>query len=375
MNQLPAGVPFAVHCMARLGFFDSGNTNERQKKMKILVTGGAGYIGSHTTLELLKAGYDVVVVDNLCNSSKKSLARVAKLAGRAPKFYKVDIRDAKRFEKVFEAEGKFDAAIHFAALKAVGESTQIPLKYYNNNLGGTFTLLDLMAKHGCKNIVFSSSATVYGQPPSVPIREDFPTPGCTNAYGWTKLMMEQVFKDVQKADPEWNVILLRYFNPIGAHESGIIGEDPAGIPNNLLPYVAQVAVGRLKQLSVFGNDYPTPDGTGIRDYIHVVDLAIGHVKAIEKLKTKPGLKVYNLGTGHGYSVLQIVKAFEKASGRPVPYAIKPRRPGDIAECWADPSLAAKELGWKAERGIDEMCADAWRWQSKNPWGFNGKPKA
>ena len=345
------------------------------KKMKILVTGGAGYIGSHTTLELLKAGYDVVVVDNLCNSSKKSLDRVAKLAGRAPKFYKVDIRDAKKFEKVFEAEGKFAAAIHFAALKAVGESTQIPLKYYNNNLGGTFTLLDLMAKHGCKNIVFSSSATVYGQPKSVPIREDFPTPGCTNAYGWTKLMMEQVFKDVQKADPEWNVILLRYFNPIGAHESGMIGEDPAGIPNNLLPYVAQVAVGRLKKLSVFGNDYPTPDGTGVRDYIHVVDLAIGHVKAIDKLKKKPGLKIYNLGTGHGYSVLQIVKAFEKASGRPVPYAIKPRRPGDIAECWADPSLAAKELGWKAKRGIEEMCADAWRWQSQNPWGFNGKPKS
>jgi len=343
--------------------------------MKILVTGGAGYIGSHTTLELLKAGYDVVVVDNLCNSSKKSLVRVAKLAGRAPKFYKVDIRDAKKFEKVFQAEGKFDAAIHFAALKAVGESTQIPLKYYNNNLGGTFTLLDLMAKHGCKNIVFSSSATVYGQPPTVPIREDFPTPGCTNAYGWTKLMMEQVFKDVQKADPAWNVILLRYFNPIGAHESGMIGEDPAGIPNNLLPYVAQVAVGRLKKLSVFGNDYPTPDGTGIRDYFHVVDLALGHVKAIEKLKKKPGLKIYNLGTGHGYSVLQIVKAFEKASGRPVPYAIKPRRPGDIAECWADPSLAAKELGWKAKRGIEEMCADAWRWQSQNPWGFNGKPKA
>ena len=345
------------------------------KKMKILVTGGAGYIGSHTTLELLKAGYDVVVVDNLCNSSKKSLDRVAKLAGRAPKFYKVDIRDAKKFEKVFEAEGKFGAAIHFAALKAVGESTQIPLKYYNNNLGGTFTLLDLMAKHGCKNIVFSSSATVYGQPKSVPIREDFPTPGCTNAYGWTKLMMEQVFKDVQKADPEWNVILLRYFNPIGAHESGMIGEDPAGIPNNLLPYVAQVAVGRLKKLSVFGNDYPTPDGTGVRDYIHVVDLAIGHVKAIDKLKKKPGLKVYNLGTGHGYSVLQIVKAFEKASGRPVPYVIKPRRPGDIAECWADPSLAAKELGWKAKRGIEEMCADAWRWQSQNPWGYNGKPKS
>jgi len=343
--------------------------------MKILVTGGAGYIGSHTTLELLKAGHDVVVVDNLCNSSPESLKRVAKLAGKEPKFYEVDIRDAANFEKVFESEGKFDAAIHFAALKAVGESTKIPLKYYNNNLGGTFTLLDLMAKHGCKNIVFSSSATVYGQPQSVPIREDFPTPGCTNAYGWTKLMMEQVFKDVQKADPEWNVILLRYFNPIGAHESGMIGEDPAGIPNNLLPYVAQVAVGRLQQLSVFGNDYPTPDGTGIRDYIHVVDLALGHVKAIEKLVTKPGLKIYNLGTGHGYSVLQIVKAFEKASGKPVPYAIKPRRPGDIAECWADPSLAAKELGWKAERGIDEMCADAWRWQSQNPWGFNGKPES
>ena len=342
--------------------------------MKILVTGGAGYIGSHTTLELLKAGHEVVVVDNLCNSSPKSLKRVAKLAGKEPKLYKVDIRDAKKFARVFEAEGKFDAAIHFAALKAVGESTKIPLKYYNNNLGGTFTLLELMAKYGCKNIVFSSSATVYGQPQSVPIREDFPTPGCTNAYGWTKLMMEQVFKDVQRADPEWNVIVLRYFNPIGAHESGKIGEDPAGIPNNLLPYVAQVAVGRLKELSVFGNDYPTPDGTGIRDYIHVVDLAIGHVKAIEKLAQKPGLKIYNLGTGNGYSVLQVVKAFEKASKKPVPYVIKPRRPGDIAECWADPSLALKELGWKAERGIEDMCRDAWRWQSRNPWGFAGKPK-
>ena len=339
--------------------------------MKILVTGGAGYIGSHTTLELLKAGHDVVVVDNLCNSSEESLRRVAELAGKAPKFYNLDIRDAAALDKVVAAEKPFDATIHFAALKAVGESTQVPLKYYENNLGGTFTLLKVLAAHNCKNIVFSSSATVYGQPQSVPIREDFPTPGCTNPYGWTKLMMEQVFRDVQKADPEWNTILLRYFNPIGAHESGRIGEDPAGIPNNLLPYVAQVAVGRLKELNVFGNDYPTPDGTGIRDYIHVVDLAIGHLRAIEKLAEKPGFKIYNLGTGNGYSVLQIVKAFEAASGRKVPYVIKPRRPGDIAECWADPSLAAKELHWKAERGIEKMCEDLWRWQSQNPYGFRG----
>ena len=339
--------------------------------MKILVTGGAGYIGSHTTLELLKAGHDVVVVDNLCNSSEEALRRVAELAGKAPKFYNLDIRDEAALDKVVAAEKPFDATIHFAALKAVGESTQIPLKYYNNNLGGTFTLLKVLAAHDCKNIVFSSSATVYGQPQSVPIREDFPTPGCTNPYGWTKLMMEQVFRDVQKADPAWNTIILRYFNPIGAHESGRIGEDPAGIPNNLLPYVAQVAVGRLKELSVFGNDYPTPDGTGIRDYIHVVDLAIGHLRAIEKLAEKPGFKVYNLGTGNGYSVLQIVKAFEAASGRKVPYVIKPRRPGDIAECWADPALAAAELHWKAERGIEKMCEDLWRWQSMNPYGYKG----
>ena len=339
--------------------------------MKILVTGGAGYIGSHTTLELLKAGHDVVVVDNLCNSSQESLRRVAELAGKAPKFFQLDIRDEAALDKVVAAEKPFDATIHFAALKAVGESTQIPLKYYENNLGGTFTLLKVLSAHGCKNIVFSSSATVYGQPKSVPIREDFPTPGCTNPYGWTKLMMEQVFRDVQKADPEWNTILLRYFNPIGAHESGRIGEDPAGIPNNLLPYVAQVAVGRLKELNVFGNDYPTPDGTGIRDYIHVVDLAIGHLRAIEKLAEKPGFKIYNLGTGNGYSVLQIVKAFEAASGQKVPYVIKPRRPGDIAECWADPALAAKELHWKAERGIEKMCEDLWRWQSQNPYGFRG----
>ena len=337
--------------------------------MKILVTGGAGYIGSHTVLELLKAGHDVVVVDNLCNSSEESLKRVEKLAGKTVKFFNVDIRDEAALDKVVAAEKPFDATIHFAALKAVGESTQVPLKYYNNNLGGTFTLLKVLSAHDCKNIVFSSSATVYGQPQSVPIREDFPTPGCTNPYGWTKLMMEQVFRDVQKADPAWNTVILRYFNPIGAHESGLIGEDPAGIPNNLLPYVAQVAVGRLKELSVFGDDYPTPDGTGIRDYIHVVDLAIGHLRAIEKLAEKPGFKVYNLGTGNGYSVLQIVKAFEAASGKKVPYAIKPRRPGDIAECWADPALAAKELNWKAERGIEKMCEDLWRWQSQNPYGY------
>ena len=345
--------------------------------MKILVTGGAGFIGSHTVVELLNAGHDVVIVDNLCNSSRKSLARVARITGRKPAFYKVDIRDEKHLCKVLDAEGPFGAAIHFAALKAVGESVKIPLKYYENNLGGTFTLLKCLDAHGCRNIVFSSSATVYGEPKSVPIREDFPTPGCTNPYGWTKLMMEQVFRDVQKADPEWNVILLRYFNPIGAHESGLIGEDPAGIPNNLLPYVAQVAVGRLPELNVFGDDYPTPDGTGVRDYIHVVDLAKGHLKAIEKLGREKdlGLKIYNLGTGNGYSVLQIVKAFEQASGRKVPYRICPRRSGDIAECWADPSLALKELGWKAERGIAEMCRDAWRWQSRNPYGYGKCPKA
>ena len=343
--------------------------------MKILVTGGAGYIGSHTVVELLNAGHDVTVVDNLCNSSRKALSRVRKITGRAPAFYKADIRDERRLNAILDAEGRFDAAIHFAALKAVGESTKIPLKYYANNLGGTFTLLKCLGEHGCKNIVFSSSATVYGEPKAVPIREDFPTPGCTNPYGWTKLMMEQVFRDVQKADPEWNVILLRYFNPIGAHESGLIGEDPAGIPNNLLPYVAQVAVGRLPELNVFGNDYPTPDGTGVRDYIHVVDLALGHLKAIEKLEREPklGLKIYNLGTGHGYSVLQIVKAFEQAAKRPVPYKICPRRPGDIAECWADPSLALRELGWKAERGIGEMCRDAWNWQSHNPYGYRPAP--
>lgn len=343
----------------------------REHRMKILVTGGAGYIGSHTVLELLKAGHEVTVVDNLCNSSRESLKRVEELAGKAVAFRELDIRDEAGMDAMMAADGPFDACIHFAALKAVGESVKIPLKYYENNFGGTLALLRALGRGGCRNIVFSSSATVYGQPQSVPIREDFPTPGCTNPYGWTKLMMEQALRDLQRAEPEWNVVVLRYFNPIGAHESGRIGEDPAGIPNNLLPYVAQVAVGRLAELSVYGDDYPTPDGTGVRDYIHVVDLAVGHVKAIEKLAEKPGFKVYNLGTGNGYSVLQIVKAFEAASGKKVPYAIKPRRPGDIAECWADPALAAAELGWKAERGIEKMCEDLWKWQSMNPFGYNG----
>lgn len=337
--------------------------------MKILVTGGAGYIGSHTVVELLNAGHEVVVVDNLCNSSKKSLSRVKRIAGKKPDFYRVDIRDEKKLNAVLDQAGPFQAAIHFAALKAVGESTQVPLKYYANNLGGTFTLLKCLGEHGCKNIVFSSSATVYGDPKSVPIREDFPTPGCTNPYGWTKLMMEQVFKDVQRADPAWNVIVLRYFNPIGAHPSGLIGEDPAGIPNNLLPYVAQVAVGRRPELNVFGNDYPTPDGTGVRDYIHVVDLAKGHVAALKKLETGAGVYTYNLGTGVGYSVLDVLHAFEKACGKTLPYEIVSRRPGDVAACYADPAKAASELGWRAEYGIERMCADAWRWQSQNPNGF------
>ena len=337
--------------------------------MKILVTGGAGFIGSHTCVELLNAGYEVVVVDNLCNSSRESLRRVQKITGKKLDFHKLDVRDTSALDKVFRAEGPFGAVIHFAALKAVGESTRIPLKYYGNNIGGAVALCEVMAANGCKNIIFSSSATVYGQPDKMPIREDFPTPGAASPYGWTKLMMEQVFRDLQKSDPEWNVILLRYFNPIGAHESGLIGEDPAGIPNNLVPYVAQVAVGRLPFIKVFGNDYPTPDGTGVRDYIHVVDLADGHVKAIRAFAKKPGLAIYNLGTGHGYSVLQVIQAYEKASGRKIPYQICPRRPGDVTECWADPAKAERELGWKATRGIEQMCADSWRWQSKNPNGY------
>ena len=337
--------------------------------MKILVTGGAGFIGSHTCVELLNAGHAVTVVDNFCNSSEESLRRVAKITGKTASLHKADIRDRTALDAVFKSEGPIGAVIHFAALKAVGESSRIPLAYYGNNITGTISLCEVMAANGCKNIVFSSSATVYGDPASVPIREDSPTPGATNPYGWTKLMMEQIFRDLQKSDPAWNIILLRYFNPIGAHPSGLIGEDPAGIPNNLLPFVAQVAVGRRPSLAVFGNDYPTRDGTGVRDYIHVVDLAIGHLRAIDKLASGPGLAVYNLGTGNGYSVLEVVAAFEKASGRKVPYTIMPPRPGDIAECWADPSKAEKDLGWKASRDLRIMCEDAWRWQSQNPNGF------
>lgn len=337
--------------------------------MAILVTGGAGYIGSHTCVELQNAGYDVVVLDNLSNSSEKSLDRVKAITGKDVKFYKGDILDRDILNKIFENE-KIDSCINFAGLKAVGESVAKPWEYYNNNIAGTLTLVDVMRQHGCKNIIFSSSATVYGDPAEIPITENCPKGQCTNPYGWTKSMLEQILTDIQKADPEWNVILLRYFNPIGAHKSGMIGEDPKGIPNNLLPYVAQVAIGKLECLGVFGDDYDTPDGTGVRDYIHVVDLARGHVKAIQKLADKEGVSIYNLGTGNGYSVLQVVHAFEKACGHPIKYQIKPRRPGDIAKCYCAPEKAKKELGWEAEYGIEDMCADSWRWQSQNPNGYN-----
>ena len=335
---------------------------------KILITGGAGYIGSHTALELLNEGYEVVVYDNLCNSSQESLRRVEELTGKTVKFYEGDVLDGAALEAMFRAEN-VDAVIHCAALKAVGESVQKPLEYYQNNITGTLTLMDVMNRVGVKNIVFSSSATVYGSPEEMPITESCPKGQCTNPYGWTKSMMEQIMSDVQKANPDWNVILLRYFNPVGAHKSGRIGEDPKGIPNNLMPYISQVAVGKLEKLGVFGNDYNTPDGTGVRDYIHVVDLAIGHVKAINYIFTNPGLDVINLGTGVGYSVLDMVKAFSKACGKESPYEIKPRRAGDIDMCYADPSKALKVLGWKAERGLDEMCEDTWRWQSQNPNGY------
>ena len=336
--------------------------------MAVLVTGGAGFIGSHTVVELLDNGYDVVVVDNLVNSSSKSLDRVEQITGKKVKFYEVDILDREGLNKVFENE-KIDSCIHFAGLKAVGESVQKPWEYYENNIAGTLVLVDVMRQHGVKNIIFSSSATVYGDPAEIPITENCPKGQCTNPYGWTKSMLEQVLSDMQKADPEWNVILLRYFNPIGAHKSGLIGENPNGIPNNLMPYVTQVAVGKLKELGVFGNDYDTPDGTGVRDYIHVVDLAKGHVKALKKIDEKCGLKIYNLGTGKGYSVLDIVKNFEEATGVKIPYVIKPRRAGDIATCYASAAKAKEELGWEAEYGIKEMCADSWRWQSQNPNGF------
>lgn len=335
--------------------------------MKILVTGGSGYIGSHTVLELLEAGYETVVLDNLCNSSEESLKRVEKITGKKAVFYKADIRDQAAMDKIFAKE-KPEAVIHFAGLKAVGESVQKPLMYYDNNIAGTVTLLNAMKEHGCKKIVFSSSATVYGKPASVPIRENFPL-SVTNPYGRTKLMIEEILGDVYTADNSWDIILLRYFNPIGAHESGLIGEDPEGIPNNLLPYVAKVAVGRLEKVNVFGDDYDTPDGTGVRDYIHVVDLARGHVKAIEKIAQNPGLKIYNLGTGNGYSVLDIIHAFSKACGHDIPYVIGPRRAGDIDMCYADPQKAYEELNWKAEYDLNKMCEDTWRWQSHNPDGY------
>lgn len=337
--------------------------------MAILVTGGAGYIGSHTCVELLNDGYEVVVVDNLCNSSEESLKRVEQITGKKVTFYEVDLLDREGLTEVFKKE-QIDSVIHFAGLKAVGESVSKPLEYYHNNITGTLILCDVMREFGCKNIVFSSSATVYGDPAFIPITEECPKGQCTNPYGQTKSMLEQVLTDLNVADREWNVILLRYFNPIGAHKSGLIGEDPKGLPNNLVPYIAQVAVGKLDHLNVFGNDYDTHDGTGVRDYIHVVDLAIGHVRAIEKLKDKEGVLIYNLGTGNGYSVLDVVKAYEKASGREVKYVIQPRRPGDIATCYAEASKALKELNWKAERGIEEMCEDSWRWQSTNPNGYN-----
>ena len=337
--------------------------------MSILVAGGAGYIGSHTCVELLEAGYDVVVVDNLYNSSVESLRRVEKITGKSVTFYEADILDKEALNKIFAAH-QIEAVIHFAGYKAVGESVAKPMEYYHNNMTGTLVLCDVMRAHGVKNIVFSSSATVYGDPAQIPITESCPKGQPTNPYGWTKSMLEQVLTDIHTSDKEWNVILLRYFNPIGAHKSGMIGEDPKGIPNNLVPYVAQVAVGKRECLGVFGNDYDTVDGTGVRDYIHVVDLAAGHVKAIEKLKENPGVEVYNLGTGNGYSVLQVVAAFEKACGHKVPYEIKPRREGDIATCYCDPQKAKEELGWSAKYGIDEMCEDSWRWQSTNPNGYN-----
>ncbi len=337
--------------------------------MAILVSGGAGYIGSHTCVELLAAGYDIVVADNYYNSCPEALARVKKIAGKDFRFVEADMTDKAAVEKIFAENEDIDCVIQFAAYKAVGESVSKPIEYYSNNLACTLNILDVMRRHNCHNIIFSSSATVYGDPASVPIREDFPVGGTTNPYGTTKVFTERILTDCCHADPELNVALLRYFNPIGAHPSGLIGEDPNGIPNNLVPYIAKVAVGKLEKVHVFGNDYPTPDGTGVRDYIHVVDLARGHVAAIKKLEQKPGLFICNLGTGHGYSVLDVIKAFSKACGKEIPYVIDPRRPGDIAECWCDPSKAKRELGWEAQYGIEEMCAHSWNWQSHNPDGY------
>lgn len=336
--------------------------------MSILVTGGAGFIGSHTCVELLENGYEVVVVDNLCNASEESLKRVEQITGKKVTFYKGDILDKEFLNQVFEKE-EIESCIHFAGLKAVGESVEKPWEYYHNNITGTLVLTEVMKKHGVKKMIFSSSATVYGFPKEIPITEECPKGTCTNPYGWTKSMLEQILTDMQKADPEWNIVLLRYFNPIGAHPTGLMGENPNGVPNNLMPYITQVAIGKLACLGVFGNDYDTPDGTGVRDYIHVVDLAKGHVKALKKLEENGGLSVYNLGTGVGYSVLDIVKNFEEANGVKIPYEIKPRRAGDIATCYSDASKAKRELDWEAEYGILEMCRDSWNWQKKNPNGY------
>ncbi len=335
--------------------------------MTILVTGGAGYIGSHTIVELHKANHEVIVVDNLSNSSIESIKRVEEITGKSVKFYEYSILEKDKLQQIFKTN-KIDTVIHFAAFKAVGESVSNPLKYYHNNIAGTVTLLEVMSEYGVKNIVFSSSATVYGDPASVPIDESFAL-RVTNPYGRTKLMMEEILEDVYRADNSWNVVILRYFNPVGAHKSGRIGEDPNGIPNNLMPYISQVAVGKLDELAVFGNDYPTVDGTGVRDYIHVVDLSYGHVTALKKIKDNSGLNIYNLGTGKGYSVLETLHAFEKACGKKLKYKIAPRRAGDIASCYARPDKAEKELGWKATREMDEMCEDAWRWQTSNPNGY------
>jgi len=335
--------------------------------VSILVTGGAGYIGSHTCVELLNAGYDIVVVDNFSNSKPEALKRVKEITGKDFRSYAVDLLDREELDRIF-SESDIEAVIHFAGLKAVGESVAIPLKYYYNNITGTIMLCEVMQKHGVKKIVFSSSATVYGNPKTVPIKEDFPL-GPTNPYGRTKFMIEDILKDVYAADNEWDIVLLRYFNPIGAHESGRIGEDPNGIPNNLMPYITQVAVGKRERLNVFGNDYNTHDGTGVRDYIHVVDLAKGHLKALEKAMRGSGVDVYNLGTGVGYSVLDVVKTFEKATGQKIPYVITARRPGDIDKCYADPTKAYEELGWKAEKNLEDMCRDSWNWQKNNPNGY------
>lgn len=337
--------------------------------MKILVTGGAGYIGSHTCVELLNAGYEVVILDNLYNSNRKAVDRIEQITNKSVIFYEIDITDKEAVQRLFD-EQDIDGVIHFAGLKAVGESVHKPIEYYHTNIEGTLILVDQMQKHHVKNLIFSSSATVYGEPKEMPITENCPKGMCTNPYGWTKWMLEQVLTDLHTADAEWNILLLRYFNPIGAHESGLIGEDPKGIPNNLLPYVAQVAIGKLKEVGVFGNDYDTPDGTGVRDYIHVVDLARGHVAALNKLWENPGVKVYNLGTGKGYSVLDVIHAFEKACGHPIPYVIKPRRDGDIAMCYSNCDLANKELGWHAQYDLDDMCRSSWNWQTKNPNGYN-----